>query len=317
VTFVSRVAVVKGDDRYSTVSKALQLIREDLSPARIRDRRVLIKPNFVSSSVELAATHVDATRAVIDFIQPFKPRRITVAEGSPSDTKEAFQRFDYRRLEREYDNVELVDLNDDSHTTIAFATLEGTRKEVRLSKTVKECDYRISVARAKTHDHVVCTLTLKNLLGCVPRGWHVWAHGASTEPLTPRDTALRSNWLLAKNLVTLADAVKPDLGVIDGFVGMEGDGPVSGTPVDLKVAVASSDFVAADSVMARIMGFDPLEISYIHLANKIGLGKAEPESMSILGENPDRVRMRFKPHSNYRETQIGWRKYAVGAKSRV
>ena len=303
------MAVVKGDDRYTIVAKTLQLIREDVNPARIRGCRVLVKPNFVSSSVALAATHVDAIRAVIDFIEPMGPRRVIVAEGSTGDTREAFERFGYKCLERDYGNVELVDINSDSHDTIVLERIDGSGKEVRISRTAKECDYRFSVARAKTHDHVTCTLTLKNMLGCVPRGSHVWAHGASYEPSEPLEAAIKGNWVLTKNLVTLATAVKPDVGVIDGFEGMEGNGPVDGSPVNLRVAVASCDFVAADAVMARIMGFDPMEISYIYLANSLGLGRGDLGSQTILGENPDAVRVRFKPHSNYSKTQVGWRKY--------
>jgi len=307
---MSRVAVVRGDDRYTIVAKALELIKPETSPDRIKDRRVLVKPNLVSSSVELASVHVDAVRAVIDFIQTFGPQRIIVAEGSTSDTSEAFERFGYGRLERDYSNVELVDLNRDSSDAVVFETLDGAERKVRVSRTAKECDFKVSVARAKTHDHLVCTLSLKNMLGCVPKGGKVWAHGAAVEPSEPLGTVLRSNWLLAKNLVRLASVVKPDIGVIDGFVGMEGDGPILGSPVRLRVAVAGCDFVAADAVMASTMGFDPREISYIYLANRLGVGKGDLESLTILGEDPEGVRRPFSPHSNYERTQIGWRKYA-------
>lgn len=306
----SRVAVVKGEDRYSIVSKALQLIRDDVNPASIRGRRVLVKPNLVSSSIELAATHLDAVRAVVDFLQPFEPNRILVAEGSASGTWEAYERFGYRRLEKDYGNLELLDLNDDSYETILLETLDGNGKEVRISRTAKECEFRISVARAKTHDHVVCTLTLKNMLGCIPKGEQVWAHGAGVEPSEPLETVLKSNWLLAKNLVKIAGAVKPHMGVIDGFVGMEGNGPVGGIPVSLGVSVASCDFVAADAVMATVMGFEPMEISYIYLAHNLGLGIGDPKSLTIVGDDPYGLRRRFRPHSNYQRTQTRWKEYA-------
>ncbi|MBS7610249.1 DUF362 domain-containing protein [Candidatus Bathyarchaeota archaeon] len=304
------VAVVRGEDRYSIVTKALQLIRDDVNPASIRGRRVLVKPNLVSSSIELAATHIDAVRAVVDFLQPFEPKRILVAEGSASDTWEAYERFGYRSLEKDYGNLELLDLNGDSYDTILLETLYGNGKEVRISHTAKACEFRISVARAKTHDHVACTLTLKNMLGCIPKGEQVWAHGAGIEPSEPLETVLKSNWLLAKNLVKIASAVKPHMGVIDGFVGMEGNGPVGGIPVSLGVAVASCDFVAADAVMATVMGFEPMEISYIYLANELGLGIGDPKSLTIIGDDPYGVRRKFRPHSNYQRTQTRWKEYA-------
>ena len=307
---MSRVGVAKGDERYATVAKALQLIKEDVNINRIRGRRVLVKPNLVSCTVELAATHVDAVRAVIDFIQPFNPSKVIVAEGSATDTWKAFESFGYKALEKDYSNVKLVDLNNDVYDTVGFSTLDGLGKTVRVARTAKNSNYRFSVARAKTHDHVGCTLTTKNMLGCVPKGEHVWVHGAAAEPSAPLETVLKSNWLLSRNLVALTKVVKPDVGVIDGFIGMEGNGPVSGFPVKLRAAVASTDFVAADAVMAEIMGFNPLEIGYIHLADKVGLGKGDLREITILGERLKKVKVSFKPHSNYWETQVGWRKYA-------
>lgn len=307
---MSRVGIAVAEDRYGTVAGPLRLIEPDVSPGAIRDRRVVVKPNLVSSSVQLASVHLDAVRAVIDFLQAFGPQRIIVAESSATGTLKAFETFGYRRLEAEYPNVELLDLGEDSYDAVTFETLDGAGKQVRVSRTVKECDFRVSLANAKTHDHVVCTLTLKNLLGCVPRGEQVWAHGAAVEPSEPLETVLRSNWLLAKNLVTLASQVKPDLGVIDGFLGMEGDGPISGSPVNLGVAVASSDFVAADAVMTSIMGFSPQRISYLYLAERRGLGNGHLRNLKTLGEDPKRLRRPFRPHSNYVRTQTKWRRFA-------
>jgi uncharacterized protein (DUF362 family) len=260
--------------------------------------------------VELAITHVDAVKAVVDFLQAFEPKRILIAEGSASDTWEAYRRFGYRQLEKEYGNLELLDLNDDSYETISLETLDGLGRNVRISRTAKECDFRISLARAKTHDHVVCTLALKNMLGCIPKGEQVWAHGAGVEPSEPLETVLKSNWLLSKNLVKIAGVVKPHMGVLDGFIGMEGNGPVGGSPVELGIAVASCDFVAADAVMATIMGFEPMEISYIYLANEQGLGIGDLSKLKIVGEDPYKVRRKFRPHSNYQRTQIRWKEFA-------
>lgn len=308
--YMARVGVAKRDERYETVARALELIKPDIDSGRIKGRRVLVKPNLVSNQVELAVVHVDAVRAVIDFMRGFNARRIIVAESSTGDTQEAFRRFGYGQLESRYSDVRLMDLNRDSHDAIRFETVDGAGRSVKVSRTVKECDFRVSLARAKTHDHLVCTLTLKNMLGCVHKTEQVWAHGDAPEPSEPLNRVLKSNWLLAKNLVRLASIVKPDLGVIDGFVGMEGDGPISGTPVELHSAVASPDFVGADAVMASTMGFDPAEISYIHLATKLGLGNGELKSLKTLGDDPKALRRAFKPHSNYSRTQTRWREYA-------
>lgn len=309
---MSRVGVVKGNSRYANITKVLQLIRDDISVARIRGKSVLVKVNLVTDTVELSIVHVDAVRAVIDFIQLLEPSKIIVAECSAkgNDTWKAYERFGYKALEKDYRNVELLNIGEDDFDMINFATLDGRGKMVKISRTAKNCDYRFSVTRAKTHDHVTCTLSMKNMLGCVLVPDQVWIHGDEVEHEEPPEIARESNWIACKNIVTLMDVVKPDVSVLDGFVGMEGDGPVDGSPVDLRAAVASVDCVAADAVMAKIMGFSSLKIGYIYLSSKRGIGKGDLKDVEILGDDPKEVGVKFTPHSNYKSTQIYWKKYA-------
>jgi uncharacterized protein (DUF362 family) len=180
---------------------------------------------------------------------------------------------------------------------------------VRVSKTVLDSDYKISVARAKTHDHLICTLTCKNMMGCVPHIDHVWIHGASEEPVSPKELAIKSNYILANNLVSIIKKVDFDLGVVDGIVGMEGDGPVDGTSINLGVVAAGSDCVAVDSVMTHVMGFEPNMKAEIFLAAEKGLGILDLGKIDIMGEDIDNVKMSFKPHTNYHDTQLGWKQH--------
>ncbi len=301
-----RVALVKGDKRYRNIQRALSLIRRDINAKDIRGKRVLIKPNLVSDSKELAVTHVDAVRAVLDFIHQFNPSEIVIAEAAASgDTMEAYRSFGYTELE----NVKLVDVNRDRYEKITICTLNGEEKEVRISKTILNTEYRISVARAKTHDHVFCTLTLKNMMGSIPHLDHVWIHGAAEEPTSPIERAIKGNYILSKNLVRIAKKVKPNLGVVDGLIGMEGDGPVNGSPIKLSVAAASIDSVAVDAVMTSVMGFNPKRKGDIYLADEAGLGISDLNMIEVIGEKIQDVRVKFKPHSNYYETQLWWMKY--------
>ena len=99
----------------------------------------------------------------------------------------------------------------------------------------------------------------------------------------------------------------PDIAVIDAFDAMEGDGPGStGTPVDMKIAVAGTDPVACDAVMASMMGFDPLSVGHLYLANEHGLGVADLDKIECVGEDINLHTRRFKPHSNY-PVQKRWR----------
>ena len=166
---------------------------------------------------------------------------------------------------------------------------------MRVAKTVIEADYRISPAVLKTHDCVIVTLSLKNMvMGSVldKRRMHQGFPAMNV------------------NLYKVAELVPVHLAVIDGWRGMEGNGPVRGTAVDSRVALASTDFIAADAVAAKLMGFNPSEIGYLQYAGgNYGfdpLGTADLSDIKLVGENLDSVERRFKPHYAYSE-QKNWR----------
>ncbi len=111
---------------------------------------------------------------------------------------------------------------------------------------------------------------------------------------------------ISENLCILGTVLLPEVAVIDAFEAMEGEGPGGGAPVHLKLAVAGTDPIACDSVMAGLMGFDPLSIGYLALAHERGLGIADPEGIETVGEDPARCVRKFTPHSNY-PFQMRWR----------
>jgi uncharacterized protein (DUF362 family) len=304
---MSRVALIKGEDRYDNVSKALKLIKGNIKSSDIKNKTVLIKPNLVTDSNPLAVTHVDSVKAVIDFIHQYRPRKLVVAEATASgSTTKAFSRYGYNRL-----GVELIDVNKDDYEMITLQTIEGGERKVKVSKTIINADYRISVARAKTHNCVFCTLTLKNMMGSVQHVDHPWVHGTMEidYPNISIKKAIKRNYILAKNLVTIIENIKVNLGVVDGLFGMEGDGPVKGSPIFLGTASAGSDIISVDAVMANVMGFDPRKKGDIYLANEKGLGIVNLDNIDVIGEEIKKVRLKFKPHSNYNLTQKQWIKH--------
>ncbi|MFC1692144.1 DUF362 domain-containing protein [Candidatus Latescibacterota bacterium] len=110
---------------------------------------------------------------------------------------------------------------------------------------------------------------------------------------------------MAENIVRLGEVLMPDIAVIDGFEAMEGEGPGGGTPVNMGIAVAGTDPVACDAVMAHLMGFDPLSIGYLNLADKKGMGIADLSKIDCAGENLSNHIHHIKPHSNY-PVQLKW-----------
>lgn len=120
---------------------------------------------------------------------------------------------------------------------------------------------------------------------------------------------LRTVGAMNRNLVALTRRVKPDLSVVDGFLGMHREGPRHGTPIGLGTVIAGTDALAVDAVAAAVMGFDPNQIGYLALAGAAGLGTIDLDAISIVGDPIERVRRRFVPHSNH-AIQRHWERLA-------
>jgi uncharacterized protein (DUF362 family) len=97
---------------------------------------------------------------------------------------------------------------------------------------------------------------------------------------------------ISKVIVDVNTVLKPALTVIDGFVGMEGSGPIDGTPVQMNLIIAGTDTVATDATASRIMGINPHEIKHIHRAHEKGLGNID--DVQVIGEKLETVTRPFK-----------------------
>jgi uncharacterized protein (DUF362 family) len=306
------VALIKGDDRYVNVAKALELIADEVGIGG----KILIKPNFTSVKRQLAATHVDAVKAVLDFVTERTSDEIIIAEGSGSGASGAmvgFKNYGYLELTQNY-NVRFVDLNKDESVEVRVLNSKFDTIGIRIAKTVIDADYRISVCPPKTHDDVLYTGVLKNIVS-----------GA---------VILREHWLISKlfgrigwlsqifgddklklhqgyqamnlNLYELATLIPPQLSIIDGLQAMGGNGPVQGEEIDLGVAVASVDFLACDSVASWLMGIDVDQIGYLSYCDQASLGQADIFNIEIVGNELEKCMMPAKPHYKWEE-QLNWK----------
>jgi uncharacterized protein (DUF362 family) len=292
---MSRVALVRGGDRYSNVKQALELLEEEISNGVKDKKKILIKPNFVTVYRQLAATHVDAVRAVLDVVTKYTDQQITIGEGAAEGpTEVGFERYGYYDLKNKY-NVRFVDLNKDDAVEADIFDSNLRPMPVKVARTVMESDYRISVAPLKTHDTVIVTLALKNMVVGSLCG-------------VPAMTSIHQGYpAINRSLFKLAQIIPPHLSVIDGFEAMEGEGPAMGTAVDMKVALASTDFLAADTVGSHLMGFDVNDIGYLFYCKEAGLGKGDISQIELVGNaSLEECRRKFKWHSTA-EAQRGWR----------
>jgi len=294
----AKVSLVKGSDRREIVCQSLQNIEKQILPS-IGEKKILIKPNFVSTSRQLAATHVDAVRGILDFLRPHYKKQIIIGEStmSKAGTFDGYKNYGYLALEKEY-NVKLVDLNS-RPWQYRYVFGRGHRPTpIRIISTFFDPDlYIISAAQMKTHDRAVTTLSLKNVLLGAPLN----DYKKNDKPLMHTDYSFSRESLLHYNMFHLAQEIYPDLGVIDGFIAMEGDGPVRGTPVDARVALASIDPLAMDVLATKIMGFDPGQIMYLTAFARAGMGQGDLDKIDVVGTPLEQCQYHFKPHRRMAE----------------
>ena len=341
----SRVALARRGSRSETVAAALASIGDAVDLSTVR--HVLIKPNFVNTQRQLAATHVDAVRAVLEMVRDRYDGRVTIGEGpAASPASVAFAAYGYEDLARSYD-AELVDLNADETVPVRVYNRRLRPMTLRLARTAVEADYRISVGPPKTHDTVVVTLSIKNLaMGALVnpgapetdgRGLHVsddlirrvpvWLqHSRLAEAAKPWISRLpggssklamhQSIPVMNLNLALVASAMWPHLAVVDGWRGMEGAGPGMGDPVEWGIAVAGTDALSVDVVTADLMGFDPTTIGYLDYCLRMGLGIGDLANIDVIGDvKPEAVRRQFVPHPTL-SRQLDWQLDGVSKRLR-
>lgn len=313
----AKVGLSHGQDRRPTVYGALDLVRDQVT-ARVGSQ-VLIKPNFLTSTNQLASSHADAIRGVVDFLMSVDhpPAEILVAEGgNESYSGEAFDNFGYRSLESEFPvAIRLLDLNQERHwTETPVLMADGSEDSVRMPRTVLDHPCTISVAIAKTHDTCVVTLALKNMvMGTIHVQDRIHMHGYRThgERKLPEE-AVAFN----VNLARLARFLAPDISVIDGMVGLQGNGPGGTDAVHLGLVAAGVDVFAVDAVMTAAMGFDPGEMGTLHYGQRLGLGISDLDAIDILGSSLTEVARPFKPHETT-PLQLAWHRYDADEVLRV
>jgi len=247
-------------------------------------------------------------RGALDFLlgTPQPPKEVIIAEGANEKfSGEAFQIFGYEALQAEYDvPIRLIDLHQETEWIETKVFLSGRDEEtVRMPKTVLDCPCTISVAIAKTHDAGVVTLGMKNMImGTLHKEDRIKMHGyhSHADRVLPREAQT-----LNINLLRLSRHLKPDITIVDGTVGLQGNGPGGTDSVPLGIAVVSGDVFAADAVTTKAMGFEPLEIGLYHYANEMGYGTADLNKIDIVGPAVETVAISFKPHETA-ELQFQW-----------
>jgi len=303
-TSTSRVIFRTGSDRRKMMLDVLAPLESEIRTAMGR-RQIIIKPNFVVSRTPLCATHVDATRGVLDFLKRVTGQQIWIAESpATGDAERCYDVYGYNALKNEY-NVRLVDLN--AEPTIEVGPIlmrDGTTTHARIIKTLADKrNYVISVCRPKTHDSVVATLTTKNVLMAAP--WRGAGQESDKVKMHGGKIDAEGNQVLTKNLNLVSELLLPDLAVVDGLEGMQGNGPVAGTPIEHRIALAGTDCIAVDAVGVKLMGINSAYLPYLAYCEKVGRGNYAENRIKVDGPDLKSFIKPYKLPDSY-ETQISW-----------
>ncbi|HUP03299.1 MAG TPA: DUF362 domain-containing protein [Bryobacteraceae bacterium] len=378
------VSLIKGEDRRKNVTAALVAMDPEIRPALKRKKYVVIKVNNVVTTNQLAATHIDSIRGILDYLEPRFKGQVVIVESSMEDTLQGFEHYKYADVVPEYKrfNIKLIDLNREARSETFCIVDQNVRPvPIRMAARLMDPDaYIISAAMLKTHNAVVATMTVKNMAMGAPLHsvagqtpvWHdkrlmhamnmgpgrgggmqgrggapgaaapggampggmpggMQARGAAPQGAAPPSgappagamaqtgrgaggtrggaPAARGAMYHAMNYNVAMVAKKLSAtwgcGVIDGFEGMEGNGPMNGDAVPMHVALASPDLVAADRVGLDLMGIPHHAVGYLQYAGELGAGQFDIAKIDVRGEKPEALQRKFKLHPQVQQ-QLDW-----------
>lgn len=244
---------------------------------------VVLKPNLVTDKPDYISRGANTSVAVLESILALLSDhrcRVLIAE---SETGTAVKG---RRLERTWELMGLPDLADRYGATLVNLTeepttltqLEASRPlELPLPSVLFECDLLIDIPKIKTHKYAGLTCCMKNLFGLIPEPRRIIHHGR-----------------LHEIIAGLAKLLQPSMiCVVDGLVGMEGNGPLYGKPVDLNLLLVGANAWEIDRAVCELIAIDPGSIPYLRVGERIGL--AESETPVIVGETLTGCRRPFEP----------------------
>jgi uncharacterized protein (DUF362 family) len=304
----SRVAIVQGDNRRKMVYESLVAIDDEILPKLKTKKSVVIKPNNVSTTIQLAATHADVFRGILDYLEPRFKGPVYIAEASAGNTMEGFENFKYTTVAAEHkaQKVSLIDLHEEArHVIIPLIDFDLHVVPVRLAARLFDRDaFVFCAAILKTHNMAIATLSVKNMVLGAPLHQ---APKATTRWNDKRRYHVGIRQSLY-NMFLTAQKMQPYWGatVIDGYEGMEGNGPSMGTPVPSRIAIASTDYIAADRVGAETMGINADWLGYLKYCGEVGLGQWDLSKIDVQGASIAAVKKKYRLHPDI-ERQLQWR----------
>src|SRR6266849_3723411 len=277
----SRVAIRRAENYRTDLSALLMetLLEFDLP---VRGKKVLLKPNFVGPDpLGVINTHPAVVAAARESFLRLGAERVLVGDG-PALERDTGAVAETMRLREYVGPLELsfVDLNVDDVRRVPLRTRASSLRELYLPETVLDADLVVSMPKLQTHHWAGVTLSLKNMFGIVPGSCYGW----------PKNVL---HWAgIGRSILDINAAARPDFAIVDGIMGMEGNGPIQGTPKAAGVLLFGDDPVSVDATACRVMGLLPEKVDYLGRAGTM-LGHVEASKIQQLGEGIDAVKTPF------------------------
>lgn len=281
----NKVSIVKcADYDVKKIKKALEDSLKNINFNFKRIKKVLIKPNLLSPQTcdKAVTTHPMLIEELCKILKKQGVKEIIIGESSAHNTDQALEMCGMTKLKK-YAKI----INFEKETKKLFALEEN--QKISLPKILFNVDLVINFAKLKTHGLTHVTLCTKNLYGCIPGRLKEKLH--KVYPGAKEFSAL---------LNRLEMQIKPKLCLIDGIIGLEGEGPgASGIPINSGVLITGTSCGPTDIVATELMGFKPNSI-YTNKNYKI-----KREEIQIIGDGKD-IKLKFKKPSTAMLSMFLW-----------
>jgi uncharacterized protein (DUF362 family) len=242
--------------------------------AHVRGRRILLKPNLVETAEGHAHinTHPAVVVAAAEAFRRLDAASVLVAEaqGHRRDSRLVLEQSGMGKALADA-NVAFVDLNHDQVATAPNAGSWTSMQTLYLPQTLVDADWVVSMPKLKTHHWAGLTCAMKNLFGVMPGIVYGW----------PKNVLHYHG--IPESILDINATVRPRLAIVDGIIGMEGDGPIMGTPKQAGCLILGTNAAAVDATAARVMQLNPYAIRYLTGASGV-LGPIHETNIAQRGE---------------------------------
>lgn len=289
----SRVAILQAKSYQAalkdTIIRGIRVFNLD-----VKGKRIVLKPNLVEFDPNAVInTHPAVIEAAIDSFRSLGAQEVLVAEGPGHrrDSEYLITASGIYDVIKEH-RVRYVDLNIDDVRLTKLRSNFSHLGQLYFPETLFDADLLVSMPKLKTHHWAGVTLSLKNMFGIIPGSVYGWPKNAL-------------HWAgIHESILDINSSLPvPQFAIVDGIVGMEGNGPIQGDAKLSGVLIFGDDLVAVDATAARLMKIEPRKVAYLETASRF-LGNIAYETIDQIGERLEPFQQDFRVIETFQELKI-------------